>query len=203
MGKPSKAHLFREKMMIAANQGKQVTLDKLHNLPEKESNKSRERPAKSILIIGIDTITKEDELDLHIEFRLLPSSAAFSKVYADLLFNEQKINTVCLSIRPSFLAKNDFEFTQTLSMKGVGAGSYLIKVEMYELWSLEEKLNLVSKEVSVDYIPQTRESKWVKIPTVKSVAGNDLTVVDDSEKAVYREIDEALRKEEESKRDDW
>ena len=30
------------------------------------------------------------------------------------------------------------------------------------------------KEVTVDYVPQTRESRFVKVPSVKSVAGTDL-----------------------------
>ena len=38
------------------------------------------------------------------------------------------------------------------------------------------------KEVTVDYVPQTRESKFVKVPSVKSVAGTDLSVVSESEK---------------------
>jgi len=41
---------------------------------------------------------------------------------------------------------------------------------MYEPWSSDEKLNFTVKEIVVDYIPQTRESRLVKIPTVKSVA---------------------------------
>ena len=62
-------------------------------------------------------------------------------------------------------------------MKGVAAGEYLVRVEMYEPWPSGEKLNFTSKEISVDYVPQTRAERLVKIPTVKSVAGTDLTVV--------------------------
>jgi len=43
-----------------------------------------------------------------------------------------------------------------LDMKGIPAGSYTIKVEMYELWSSGEKLSEAIKELNVDYAPQTR-----------------------------------------------
>ena len=88
-------------------------------------------------------------------------------------------------------------------MKGIGAGNYLIKVEMYELWSSGEKLNFTLKEITVQYVPQTRESRLVKIPTVKSVAGTDLTVVSSSAKNIYHEIEQDLKKESISKRDEW
>ena len=56
---------------------------------------------------------------------------------------------------------------------------------MYEPWSSGEKLNFTSKEMSVQYVPKTREERLVKIPTVKSVAGSDLTVVSSSAKNIY------------------
>ena len=88
-------------------------------------------------------------------------------------------------------------------MKGIAAGSYLFKVEMYELWSSGEKLNFTSKEVVVQYVPQTRESRLVKIPTVKSDAGAGLTVVSSAAKIIYREIEEDLKKESIGERDEW
>ena len=74
---------------------------------------------------------------------------------------------------------------------------------MYELWSSGEKFSQVGKEVTVDYVPQTRESKYVKIPSVKSIAGTDLMVVSESEKNIYRDIEETMKKENSSNRDSW
>ena len=88
-------------------------------------------------------------------------------------------------------------------MKGISSGSHLIKVEMYELWSSGEKLTCASKEVSVEYVPQSREDRLIKVPIVKSVAGADLAIVSDSEKDIYREIAENIKKELISKRADW
>jgi len=45
-----------------------------------------------------------------------------------------------------------------LDMKGVNAGSYIIRVEMYKLWSNGEIFSFTSKEVAVEYVPKTRES---------------------------------------------
>ncbi len=88
-------------------------------------------------------------------------------------------------------------------MKGVPAGAHSIRVEMYELWSSGEKLLQTAKEETVDYVPQTRESRFVKVPTVKSVAGTDLAVVSEVEKEVYRDFEETMKKENSSKRDSW
>ena len=84
------------------------------------------------------------------------------------------------------LAADDFELTPVLDMKGIPAGTHSIKVEMYELWSSGERFSQAEKEVTVDYVPQTRESKFVRVPIVKSVAGTDLAVISESEKDIYR-----------------
>jgi hypothetical protein len=96
-----------------------------------------------------------------------------------------------------------FEYSLILDMKGIAAGSYLFRVEMYELWSSGEKLSFTSKEAVVQYVPQTRESRLVKIPTVKPDASAILTVVSSAAKTIYHEIEEDLKKESTSKRDEW
>ena len=55
----------------------------------------------------------------------------------------------------------------------------------------------------MDYVPQTRESRLVKVPIVKSVEGADLVVTTEFEKDIYREIGENGKKELISKRDEW
>jgi hypothetical protein len=88
-------------------------------------------------------------------------------------------------------------------MKGIVAGEYLIRVEMYEPWDSGEKLNFASKEIEVQYVPYTRAERLVKIPTVKSIAGADLTVVSSSAKDIYRDIEQDQKQEAISKRDEW
>ena len=70
-------------------------------------------------------------------------------------------------------------------------------------FGLPEKLSEALKELNVDYTPQTRESRFVKVPTVKSVAGKDLAVVSEPKKIVFRELEKTIKKEQLSKRDDW
>ena len=72
------------------------------------------------------------------------------------------------------MANDDFELTPVLDMNGIPAGTYTLKVEMYELWSTGERFSQAKKELTVDYVPQTRESKFVRVPIVKSVAGTEL-----------------------------
>jgi hypothetical protein len=186
------------------NPRKQLTLDKLPAAANKEPTKtSAATPEKQIIITEIDTLTKEDELSLKIDFKLVPSKASFSTVKADLWFDNQQINSSLIRIPQGALAGDEFELTPVLEMKGVLAGAHGIKVEMYELWSSGEKLSQTAKEVTVDYVPQTRESRFVKVPSVKSVAGKDLAVVSESEKEVYRGIEKTMKKENISQRDNW
>lgn len=206
MGKPrTKTRVLREKMRAAAKQSKQTTLDKLPRAPKraiaKEADSERK---KQIAIAEIDTTTREDELELRVGFRLFPSRSSFSKITVELYFDEQKIHTKSISIPQSPLAGDELELPPfALDMKGIAAGLHTIRVEMFELWSSEEKLNCTSKEATVDYVPVRREDRLIKVPIVKSVAGDDLTVVTDSEKDIYREIGESMRNEENSKRDEW
>lgn len=55
----------------------------------------------------------------------------------------------------------------------------------------------------MDYLPQTRKSRLVEVPIVKSVAGTDIVVVSESKKDIYSEIENLTKKESVSKRDDW
>jgi hypothetical protein len=182
----------------------QLTLDSLQNVPIKESNKATKPiQEKQIIITEISAITREDELALKVGFKLLPSKTAFSKVKSNLCFNNHQISSVLIRIPQGPLAGDEFELTPVLGMKGITAGSYTIRVEMYELRSDGEKLSFTSKEVAVQYVPQTREYKLVKIPIVKSFGGENLAVVSESTKNIYREIEETMKKESVTKRDEW
>jgi hypothetical protein len=66
----------------------------------------------------------------------------------------------------------------------------------------QEKLSFGSKEVIVEYVPQTKESKLIRIPIVKRFEGVDLAVVSLSDKNSYLEIEDSMKKESVSKRDE-
>ena len=190
-------------MAVDVKQAKQSTLEDLSFQFNINRTKDAIKPTKAIVINRITDTTKEDELVLKVEFSLLPSKASFSKITLDLYFQEQLINSTPLSIPQSSLLGESLEFPQFLDMKGIVAGEYLIRVEMYEPWSTGEKLNFTAKEIAVQYVPQTREARFVKIPTLKSVAGTDLTVVSCTAKNIYREIEQDQKQEAISKRDEW
>jgi len=204
MGKSTRTQRLREETLASVMQAKQKTLDSMQNNPQKEIAEPRRiEQKKQIIIIEIVSVTREDELDLKVDFSLLPSRAFFLRITSDLYFNGQKLNSAIMSIPQGPLTTDSLEFPYVLGMKGIAEGSYVVRVEMYELWSSGEKLSSASKEVSIQYVPQTRESRLVKIPTVKSVAGNDLTVLSASEKEIYREIEEDTKRELASKQDEW
>ena len=199
----SKNQQKREIISVDVKQMKQSTLEDLSFQFNINRNKESIKSTKEIVIDSVSETTKEDELALKVEFSLLPSKASFSKVNLDLYFQEHLLNSTAISIPQSNLLNNTFEFLAIVDMKGIGAEEYLFRVEMYEPWSSGEKLNFTSKEIAVQYVPQTREGKLVKIPTVKSVAGTDLTVVTFSAKEIYREIEHDQKQEAISKRDEW
>jgi hypothetical protein len=88
-------------------------------------------------------------------------------------------------------------------MNGIAAGAYTVKVEMFEQWQSSERLCENTKELTVDYVPQTRQSRLVKVPTVKTVVGADLAVESRIEKTIFEEIGKTRKKEQLNKRDNW
>jgi hypothetical protein len=183
---------------------KQLTMDNLSNAPKKEpAETTASVREKQIVITEVGTLTKEEELVLKVGFTLFPSKNVFSKVQSDLWFDDQKISSISIRIPQGHLAADDFELSPVLDVRGLPAGYHIIKVEMYELWSSGEKLSQAVKEVNVEYVQQTRQSRFVKVPIVKSFSGKDLVVISESEKDIYSRIEKTMKKEYSSKRDDW
>lgn len=178
---------------------KQITLDRL---PEDCSNKQFRSP-KQIIITQLDAKIGENELVLKIAFRLQPALAAFSKIHSDLWFNTHSVNSVVNRIPQGPLSTDEYEYGCVLNMNGIPAGAYTVKVEMFELWQSGERLCEATKELTVDYVPKTRQARLVKIPTVKTVAGADLAVTSRIEKDMYEKIGKTQKKEQLSKRDNW
>ncbi len=203
MGNFTKNQQKRELMKLSVERAKQSTLDNLSYQFNTTRSKEAIKPTKAIIINKISDTTKEDELGLKVEFSLFPSKTSFSKINLDLFFQEHLLNSTTISIPQSTLLNDTSEFPLILDMRGIVAGEYLFRVEMYELWSSGEKLNFTSKEMSVQFAPKTREERLVKIPTVKSVAGSDLTVVSSSAKNIFREIEQDQKQESIGKKDEW
>jgi len=204
MNRSSKKDRLRERTRVDIEQSKQTTFDHLPETPEKETVKPPAHAQKQIEIVEVNTETREDELKLKIWFRLLPSKTAFSRITAELYFDQHHFHTVPLKILPSSLTKDNLEFNRVLEMTGIAAGPHTIKVEMYELWGSDEKLAFATKEVTVEYVPLRREDRHlIRVPFVKSEARADVAIVTEAEKGIYRETEETMKKELKSKRDDW
>lgn len=160
-------------------------------------------PKKEIIITQIEATTEIDELTLKIIFKLLPSIRAFSKVRADLFFDNLHVSSALIRVIQGPLATDESEYRWVLDMKGLPAGTHCLMVEMYELWSSDEKLNQTCRELKVDYVPQNRQSRLVRVPTVKSVAGVDLAVLSKQQETVYSDIERTAKKEQLSRRDNF
>jgi hypothetical protein len=181
------------------NTSKQITLDKLSEAAKKEPAKS----PKQIVITQIAATIGENELGLKVAFKLHPSKASFSKVHSDLSFNSQHVNSVVMRIPQGPLATDECEYGCVLDMTGITAGAYAVKVELFEQWESGEKMFETTKELTVDYVPKTRQARLIKIPTVKTVAGADLAVGSRIEKDIFEEIGKTQKKEQLNRRDNW
>lgn len=186
-------------MSKSVKASKQTTLDRLPDTPKKEPTKS----SKQIVITQIDANTGINELAIKVAFKLQPSKAAFSKVHSDLSFNSHPVNSVIIRIPQGPLATDECEYGCVLDMNGIAAGAYAVKVELFEQWESGERLCETTKELTVDYVPQTRQARLVRIPTVKTIAGADLAVASRIEKDIYEEIGKTQKKEQLNKRDNW
>ena len=183
---------------------KQTTLGSSQEARKTEASKTPvPEQKKQIEITEITTSTREDELALNVGFRLLPSRTAFSRVTSNLFFDDLKIESMRLRILQGPLATDDSEFSSVLDMTGISAGKHTLRIEMYELWDSTEKLTVTSKELTVDYVPVKREDRLIRVPIMKSVAGAHMDIVSETQKNIYREIEEEMKKESEARREHW
>jgi len=190
-------------MRGAVDRSEQATLDKHLKEQSKKPDKHFEpRLKKQIVIIDVSATTEEDALTLALGLKFSPSKTAFSRIVADLFFDDEKVRACLFRLTEGPLATDEVELKHVLDMKGVSAGLHRIRIEVYEPWS-GEKVAFASKEIAVDYVPKIKEEKLIKIPTVKSVAGADLAIISESDKEIYEEIEKDQKQDAISDRDGW
>lgn len=171
---------------------------KLNRFPSKPPKKLQKRK-KEIRITQIFSVTKYDEMALFVEFKLIPSKTAFSKLKSTLWFDDQKITSASVRIPQRFGVSNEFHLKSALDMRGINTGTHTIKVELQDLFSP----CFGTKEETIKYVPKDRTAEHKKIPTVKMIEGERIAVLSESEKNIYQEIQETLKKDLNSSRDKW
>ena len=196
MARGLKKERIREKTLVDLKRAKQSTFD---NLPKTAESPKQAKPEKSI-IIELGHATKEDELELAISFRLLPSRMHFSNLLLDLSFDGCKVNTYRVAIPPSRLLSDELEFPIALDMTGIPKGDHVVKVELSEKWETGEVLTYASKYVVVQYSPVRKEDRYVKVPLVRKIDGA-FRIVLPEEKELYESLDKGHRDELNTKRD--
>ena len=189
---------IREKTLVDLKRAKQATFD---NLPKTTEKPNETKPQKSI-IIQLNHTTKEDELDLAISFRLLPSRMHFSNLQLDLHFDGNKVNSYLIAIPPSRLLSDELEFPITLDMTGIPSGEHVVKVELAEKWTTGEILAQASKYVVVQYTPIRKEDRYVKVPLVRKIDGA-FRIVMAEEKELYESLEKGHREDLNTKRDKY
>jgi hypothetical protein len=201
MGKATKTGRLREKTLAEVEQSKQATFDSLP-VAKEPSQKAEAHTNKQIEITEVCSETREDDLELKVGFRLLPSKASFSKIIAELHFDGQKLHRCAVRIPQGPLSADELELPVAFDMRGIDVGQHNIRVEMYELWDSKEKLTCATKEVNIDYIPVHRQDRYIKIPIVKNPAA-EIDVVSEPLREIYREIEKDQKEEAAGKRDEW
>jgi hypothetical protein len=182
---------------------KQFTLDKLPDSAPRDAIDIIKQPKETpITITQIQHAAKQDELSLKIAFKL-PPQKSFSRVQSNLFFDNEPISSVLVRMISGPLATAESEFSAVLDMRGIAAGPHIIGVEMYGLWGENERLCRVYSEQPINYVPWTRQLRLVKIPNVRSVAGADLAVASKDEREIYDDMKKTVKKEQNSRRDDW
>jgi len=182
---------------------KQFTLDELPEKGPKNAIDIIKQPKEEpITITQIKHTVKEDELTFKIDFKL-PPQKSFSLVQSNLFFDNEPVNSILVRILSGPLATAESEFSAVLDMRGIPAGPHTIGVEMYGLWGDGERLCRTYSEQHINYVPWTRQLHLVKIPIVHSVVGADLAVVAIGQRNLYLDIEKTLKKEQDSKRDNW
>jgi hypothetical protein len=199
MGKVTKTGRRREKTLAEVKQSKQATFD---SLPTAKEKSAKVRNNKQIIVTEIVNKVKENDLELKVVFRLIPSKAAFSKVFAELYFDGQKLHRYSVRIPQGPLSADELELPVSLCMSGINSGQHLIRVEMHELWNSEEKLTCTSKEVAIDYVPVHKQDRYIKIPIVRNPVA-EIDVVSEPAKEVYGEIEKDQKKDFVGKLDKW
>ena len=193
-----KKERLREKTLADIQRSKQSTFDKL---PEPKITRIHPNE-KSIDIAQLEHIIKDNELVLSVAFRLLPSRKLFSNLMLELYFDNDKLNTYLISIPPSDLLSDQFEFPITLDMKGICPGTHVIKVELLEKWGTNEILTSASKYIMVQYDPSRKEDQYVKVPIVRKIDGA-FRIIMPGEKDLYEQLERSHREELKSKKDYW
>jgi hypothetical protein len=189
---------LREKTKVDINRAKQATFD---NLPKTTETPRAPKPQKSISL-QLSHILKEAELELKVNFHLMPSRMHFSNLVLDLFFDNNKVNSYLIAIPPSRLLSDELEFPITMDMTGISPGEHVIKVDLDEKWQSGEVMTHASQYVVLSYLPVRREDRYVKVPLVRKIDGAFRIILPD-EQELYQKIAEQNRKEHASKRDPW
>lgn len=193
-----KKERIREKTLVDINRAKQATFD---NLPKNADSPKEAKPNKSI-VIQLSHATKEDDLNLAVGFRLLPSRMHFSNLLLELYFDGDKVNAYQVAIPPSRLLSDELEFPIALDMAGIRQGEHVIKVELSERWENGDILAQASKYVVVQYSPVRREDRYVKVPLVRKIDGA-FRIILPEEKELYSQIEKEQQRQFNAKRDNW
>ncbi len=204
MGKVTKSKHSTKKVLTDFISSNQTNINNLSaQVNNYASTIEKTKLNKQIIIHELTFTTKEDELAIKTSFKLSPSKIYFSKVWLELYFDNQKINCTCITIPQGPLMVDDFELTPVLDMHGISAGTYTVKVEIIERWNSGEILTIAFKEAQLNYIPLRRQDRLIKVPTFKSIAGENLSIASEADKSLYHNIIQELKKDLTSKRDQW
>jgi len=148
---------------------------------------------KQISITELNATVKVDDLIVDAKFKLTPSKRIFSRIKADLYFDEQHLKSFYLGIPYYFARQKEFPLRSVLSFEEISAGAHTIKLEMLGLWPSAGPSDV--KETTIEYQPLMKALTVRAIPKIKKIEGPDIAVLTDEAKKLYQEMKERWKKE--------
>ena len=148
---------------------------------------------KSVNIIDLNAVVKNDELIITARFKLAPSKRIFSRIKADLYFDGKLVKSFYLGIPYYFTRYNEFPLKAILSLEEINPGSHTVELKMLGLWPYAGPSDC--KEAVFEYQPLATAIKIREIPKIKTIEGPAIAVLTSESKKLYEEMRERWKKE--------
>jgi hypothetical protein len=156
---------------------------------------------KQVIITKFEATVEGENLILKALFKLAPSKRVFSRMRADLRFDEHFLKSIYVGM-PYYLARQqEFPLQTVLGLEDISAGKHTIRLEMLGLWPSAGPSDFM--EASFEHEPLRKVFRARAIPTIKKFEGPSIGVVTDEADKLYGEMKDRWKRETKESRDGW
>jgi hypothetical protein len=148
---------------------------------------------KEVSITDLNAAVKREDLILNAKFKLAPSKRIFSRIRANLGFDDQLIKSFYLGIPYYYASQEEHPLRTLLSLENVNAGTHIIKLELSGLWPTAGPSD--TKEITFEYQPLVEMRITGAIPTLKKIEGPCVAVETDEARRLYEKMRQRWKRE--------